>query len=277
MKKIILVLFMLAGYIADAQTIFNKASYIEPYRLEITANKTTNLVFPASILSIDRGSQDVIVQKAAGVENILRVKADTKAFAETNLSIITSDGKLYSFLISYTANPPYLNIDLSKNGDKPVVEENIICSDPALNENNLAAYAAKASHSKNNIHSLDDESSKVSLDVNGFYIKDNVLFCKIHLQNASQINYDIEQLRFYIKDKKLSNRTSAQEIEIKPVYISGDTSVVKGKSAQLWVVALPKFTIPDGKYLNIEVMEKNGGRHLSIQAKNRHVLKAKTI
>ncbi|MEO8172835.1 MAG: DUF4138 domain-containing protein, partial [Sediminibacterium sp.] len=92
MKKIIIVLLMLAGYIADAQTVFNKASYIEPYRLEITANKTTNLVFPASILSIDRGSQDVIVQKAAGVENILRVKADTKAFAETNLSIITSDG-----------------------------------------------------------------------------------------------------------------------------------------------------------------------------------------
>ena len=170
--------------------------------------------------------------------------------------------------MNYSESPAHLNLDLGKLG--AIVQ-------PRLNENNLAENATTVTHRKNNIHSLSDEASKVSLDVNGFYIRVNTIFCKLHLQNLSQINYDIEQIRFYIKDKKQSKRTSAQEIELKPEYIAGDISTIEGKSAQLLVVALPKFTIPDGKYLSIEIMEKNGGRHLNIHAKNRHIMKAKTI
>lgn len=270
MKQIIIVLLVLTSYLAKAQVNFNKAAYIEPYKLEVTHNKTTNLIFPAAITSIDRGSQDIMVQKATGVENILRVKADVKEFEETNLSIITGDGKLYSFLVSYNDNPAYLNINLGNNSP-------LNYSQSLPNGNGLAEYAGKAAHAKNNIHSLRDESSRVSLDINGVYIKDNTIFFKMHLENRSQINYDIDQFRFYIKDKKQSKRTSTQEIEIKPLYISGDTATIEGKTAQTLVVALPKFTIPDGKFLVVEIMEKNGGRNLIIKVKNRHVLKAKTI
>ncbi len=280
MKQLIIVLFVFASYVTNAQTAFSKAAYIEPYKLEITNNKTTNLVFPAAIVSIDRGSQDIMVQKASGVENILRVKADIKEFEETNLSIITGDGKLYSFLVSYTANPAYLNINLDKaSAADPTVfkKETVIYSQPFMDENSLAAYAGKAAHAKNNVHSLSDKNSRMSIDVYGFYIRDNTIFCKLHLENRSQINYDIEQFRFYIKDKKQSKRTSSQETEITPLYISGDTVTIEGKRAQTLVVALPKFTIPDGKYLTVEIMEKNGGRRLSIYAKNRHIMKAKTI
>jgi len=280
MKQIIIVLLALTSYVTNAQTAFNKAAYIEPYKLEVTNNKTTNLVFPAAIVSIDRGSQDIMVQKASGVENILRVKADIKDFEETSLSIITVDGKLYSFLVSYTANPDYLNINLDKAvaaGSAVSKKETVIYSQPFMDENNLAAYSGKAAHAKNNIHSLSNENSRVSIDVYGFYIKDNTIFCKLHLENRSQINYDIEQFRFYIKDKKQSKRTSSQETEITPLYISGDTTTIEGKTAQMLVIALPKFTIPDGKFLAVEIMEKNGGRHLTVKAKNRHVLKAKLI
>lgn len=55
-------------------------------------NKTSNLVFPDAIVSIDRGSQDIMAQKAFGVENILRVKAVAKSFEETDLSVITKEG-----------------------------------------------------------------------------------------------------------------------------------------------------------------------------------------
>src|SRR5215203_1803872 len=105
------------SFSAAAQTtnIFSKSSYIEPYKLEVTYNKTTNLLFPAAITSVDRGSQDILVQKATGVENILRVKADVKDFAETSLSIITADGRLYSFIVGYTKDPSYLNINVQGN------------------------------------------------------------------------------------------------------------------------------------------------------------------
>jgi hypothetical protein len=92
-----------------------KTTIIEPYHLTITWNKTTNLLFPYGIRSVDRGSPDVLAQKAKGTENILLVKASKENFAETNLSVITSDGKLYSFILRYSNNPSLLNISFTKD------------------------------------------------------------------------------------------------------------------------------------------------------------------
>ena len=90
-------------------------------------------------------------------------------------------------------------------------------------------------------------------------------------------NYDVEQLHFYIRDIQKTKRTATQENEIKPLYISGDTVTVKGHAENTWIVAIQKLTIPDGKYLAIEVMEKNSGRNLFIKVKNRQIMKTQTI
>jgi hypothetical protein len=103
------------------------------------------------------------------------------------------------------------------------------------------------------------------------------MFCRLRIENDSQINYDIEQFRLYIRDKKQSKRTATQENELHPLCILGDTSAVRGISKDTLVIAVPKFTIPDGKYLVIEIMERNGGRHLALRVKNRHVVKAKAL
>jgi conjugative transposon TraN protein len=260
---------------------FSKSSYIVPYRLDVSFNKTTNLVFPLPITSIDRGSQDIIVEKAVGVENILRVKADVKTFEETNLSVITNDGKLYSFLVSYNNNPPYLNVNLTNvaplnTSVSPQKEEGAIPS-AVMTEQSLKNYSQKAISLKSNIHWVYDEASGMSLALTGFYVKDNTMFCKLRIENDSQIKYDIDQFRLYIRDKKQSKRIATQEIEIHPLDILGDTSAIRGISKDTLVIAVPKFTIPDAKYMVIEIMERNGGRHLALRVKNRHVVKAKSL
>src|SRR5690349_3336266 len=97
---------------AQTAKSFPQSAIQEPFQLEVAFSKTTHLVFPFSIISIDRGSASILARKAGGVENILKVKADQKGFEETSLSVITSDGKLYSFLVCYKDNPAYLNINL---------------------------------------------------------------------------------------------------------------------------------------------------------------------
>jgi conjugative transposon TraN protein len=260
---------------------FSKSSYIVPYRLDVSFNKTTNLVFPLPITSVDRGSQDIIVEKAVGVENILRVKADVKTFEETNLSVITNDGKLYSFLVSYNNNPPYLNVNIAGdaliNISASLQKEAGVNPSAVMNEQSLKTYSQKAISEKSNIHWVCNEASGLSLALTGFYVKDNTMFCKLRIENDSQINYGIDQLRLYIRDKKQSKRTATQEIEIHPLHILGDTSAIRGISKDTLVIAVPKFTIPDSKYMVIEIMERNGGRHLALRVKNRHVVKAKSL
>jgi conjugative transposon TraN protein len=105
--------------------------------------------------------------------------------------------------------------------------------------------------------------------VKGIYIKDNIIYYQLYIENNGPVDYDIDLLRFYIKDKKKSKRTAVQENEQKPLYIAGNTSKVKAKASSVMVFALEKFTIPDKKYLAIRIMEKNGGRHFLLKLSNK--------
>lgn len=115
------------------------------------------------------------------------------------------------------------------------------------------------------------------MKLNGLFIHDNIMYLRVSISNKTNINYDIDQLRFYIRDQKKAKRTATQELEINPLYIKGDTSVIAGETERVFVYAVPKFTIPDKKYLTIELMEKNGGRHLKIKVRNKTIVLAKLL
>jgi hypothetical protein len=94
------------------------------------------------------------------------------------------------------------------------------------------------------------------MEVKGLFIKDDVLYFQLYFQNNSAVDYDIQSLRFFIHDKKKSKRTASQDIELQPLYELGNIEMIRHQSEQVACVALSKFTIPDKKYLQIQMMEK---------------------
>ena len=79
---------------------------IEPYKMEVTYDKTSHLIFPTAIRYVDLGSEYLIAGKAEDAENVLRVKATVRDFEpETNFSVITNDGRFYSFNVYYSSYP----------------------------------------------------------------------------------------------------------------------------------------------------------------------------
>jgi conjugative transposon TraN protein len=231
-------------------------SAIAQTSLCIATDKTTSLVFPFSILHVDRGTKDILVQPVQEAENILLVKAGLKDFPETNLSVFTSDGSVYTFQVCYqpilTTCTYYL---------------------PADKKATMATYANGILDNRRTLKGIRDNSWDIDAAVIGAYIKDDVLYYQLRIINNSPVDYDIEVLRFYIRDKKKSKRTAVQENELKPLQISGNTKQVKAFSRTVAVVALQKFTIPDKKFMGIQIMEKNGGRHLSMKLGNKDILK----
>ena len=245
---------------------------IEPFPLEITYNKTVNLIFPYPVQSVDKGSRDLLAQKAKAAENILQIKAARNDFAQTNLTVITSDGKLYSFLVDYADDPVQLNIELIK--DQPSVS----VSKAAGVQPNQALLKNTAEHIASlpaNLRRIKDSAYKTSFSLSGLYIEKDVLYCRLSVDNHTSISYDIESLRFFISDKKQVKRTAAQQTEIQPLYVHADTAVVAANTSHAFVFALSKFTIPDAKQLTIQLMEKNGGRHLRLDIQNKTIMRAK--
>lgn len=247
-----------------------KATEIPPYRIEVSSNKTSNIIFPFAIISVDRGSKDVLAQKAKGAENILQVKTAKESIAETNLSVVTADGKLTSFIINYVKEPAVLNISLLN----PYKSNSIFLSPEALNEAEVKRYADYALYARERSTGMRDFKNSIGFELTGIFIHEDIMYMRIKLQNRSNISYDIDQIRFLIRDQKKSMRTASQEVEIMPVYVHNQVQKINAEAIEIMVVAVPKFTIPDKKYLNIQLMERNGGRHMEIQLKNKKIVSA---
>lgn len=287
MKKIGLMVFVLqAAVAAHAQqpvTVYARSTQVLPQQLSINYQKTTSLIFPSAIKSVDRGSADVIVQKAGGVENVLKLKAGKQHFEETNLSVITADGQFYGFNVSYGANPPSYTMMIKPSSfsapadSKAPAAATIVFSEHLTNETRLKKLAAQASISPRNITNIRDEAYGIAARLTGLYIAEDKFFYTILLDNTSHINYDIEALNFYVRDRKKVKRMATQEIRIEPVMVIGNTESITGKSRRMLIAVLPKQTIAAGKRLVIELQEANGGRGLTCTLKNNTLLKAMPI
>jgi conjugative transposon TraN protein len=203
----------------------------------------------------------------------LQIKAAKESFPQTNISVITGDGTFTSFLVDYAEQPAVLNLSLAIEEKK---NSTCILSE-TFNEAEVQKYAKLASVSKEKINSVKDKRFGIRVKLNGLFIHDNVMYLRISIANKTNINYGIDQLRFYIRDQKKAKRTATQELEINPLYIKGDTAVIVGQTERVFVYAVSKFTIPDKKYLVIELMEKNGGRHLKIKVRNKTIIQAKLL
>jgi type IV secretory pathway VirB9-like protein len=62
---------------------------------------------------VDLGNGGILADKAQGAENIIQVKAAQPCFPETNLTVVTTDGRLYSFLVTYEVSPRVINYNLA--------------------------------------------------------------------------------------------------------------------------------------------------------------------
>jgi len=261
MKNIVLLIAVLLGL-----SLPSKAQNYE-YELPVTGTlgiseaSTTSLLFPFPIVSVDRGSRDVLAQKPIGVENLLQIKAAQAEFVPSNLTVVTSDGKLYNFSVAYEYEPLTYAYDFSKSTDNSTVR-----FDAGHNAEQINAWASMAYHDRNRIE-IRERNYDIALTITGMYIAGDYIFYRILLEDETNISYDVDQLRFFVRDKKISRRTASQEIELLPVSIWQAVEKMPAKGLESFVVVLPKFTIPNKKNLYLQLTEKNGGRHLLLRVK----------
>lgn len=245
---------------------------IKSYSLTITCEKTTHLVFPYAITTVDRGSQAVLAQKAKGTGNVLQVKAGSRGFPETNLTVITADGKLYSFLVNYADHPEVLNLKFEGKQEKKKHTATVFFSS-GKNAAKITAYAKRAYGHRETVRGGHDKKQDVDLRLTGLFIHEEVMYYRLEIENRSAINYTLGQLRFFIRDKRNAKRTASQEIAVSQLFVYNNTRTVKGGRKHTLVVAVPKFTIPDKKRFVIQLIEKNGGRQLELDINNKKLVR----
>ena len=273
---------------------------IRSYYVDLAYNKTVSIIFPTAVRSVDLGSRSVIADKAADVENVLKVKAAQIGFNETNFSVMTADGKFYSFVVNYNETPAVLALNLSGPANAPKqnrpeqVSVSLDKSTQFVNgtdgQNGSIQFAGVQETQSDIVYNCDRiirhrgrgkrgaAANKMEARLRGLFVKENVLYYRLAVDNKSNLNYDIDYVRYFVVDSKTAKLTSRQEIELYPIYVYNDAiTTVRGHQRVERVYAFQRFTIPNSKQLLIVIGERNGGRELTFQVQNKDIMKARLL
>ena len=276
--------FAVTTYAQDSATAKTPLALgkIEPYRMEVTYDKTSHLIFPTAIRYVDLGSEYLIAGKAEDAENVLRVKASVRDFEpETNFSVITNDGRFYSFNVYYSSYPEALSYDLltmQKAVDKANGND-VLFEELGNNSPSLAGLLLETIYKKDKriVKHIGAKSFGIQFILKGIYIHNGKYYFHTELRNRTNVPFEIDFINFKVVDKKVAKRTVVQERSITPLRMYKPLDGIAGKSTEQNVFLLDQFTIADDKVLLIEIFEKNGGRHQTLQVENSDLIKARLI
>jgi conjugative transposon TraN protein len=261
---IVSVLLLAGNHHSLAQAPVDSASIV------VTYNKTTSIIFRSSIKSVDRGSRDVLAQKASGIENILHVKAARQYFPETNLTVITEDSILHQIAVNYAKDPSVLVYNIAMS-DK----NRFATFDSKLTSYQLDRYALSILPSHQfSLWRCKDKTGKAKLQLQSIHIRSDVLFFHIAVKNQSSISYTVNYIRLFVRDRVQPQRTASQENTVVPIMSKGNVNETLAGQTEHIIYATDKFTIPHSKRLYIEVYESNGGRNLKLKINNRKIIRA---
>ena len=295
MKRDLIYLTLIAALMTAAQVTAQTApeapAEIRPLRIEAGFSKTVHILFPSPVTYIDIGSMDIIAGKADGAGNVVRVKAAVRNFTtETNLTVITEDGGFFSFDVHYAENPAVSTINISAP-KQTTVESGSTQPEPASAEGRVLLQEVGREkpatvkrvlsdiyrQNRMDVKGIRTKKYGIGVEVLGIYVHNDVIYIHTMISNETNISFEVDARQFIVADRKLAKRTAQQQTPLEILRVCNDPTVVRGHQRQRTVFALQKFTIPDDKVLLLEIIERNGARHQTVEIPAKELLDAKLL
>ena len=295
MKRDLIYLTLIAALMTAAQVTAQMApeapAEIRPLRIEAGFSKTVHILFPSPVTYIDIGSMDIIAGKADGAGNVVRVKAAVRNFTtETNLTVITEDGGFFTFDVHYAENPAVSTVNISAP-KQPAVENGSTQPEPASAEGRVLLQEVGREkpatvkrvlsdiyrQSRIGVKGVRTKKYGIGVEVLGIYVHNDVIYIHTMISNETNISFEVDARQFIVADRKLAKRTAQQQTPLEILRVCNDPTVVRGHQRQRTVFALQKFTIPDDKVLLLEIIERNGARHQTVEIPAKELLDAKLL
>lgn len=294
---LILIVAAIAAVKVTARTAPETPVEIRPLRIEAGFTKTVHILFPSPVTYIDIGSMDIIAGKADGAENVVRVKAAVRNFiAETNLTVITEDGGFFTFDVHYAENPAVSTVNLTvqepqtKGVKEPTAAGDPLSPAPVTKSRVLLREVGREKpatvkrmlndiyrQNRTDVKGIRTKKYGIGVEVLGIYVFNDVIYMHSCISNDTNISFEVDARRFIVADRKLAKRTAQQQTPLEVLRVCNDPAVVRGHQRQRTVFALPKLTISDDKVLLLEIIEKNGARHQTVEIPAEELLEAKLL
>lgn len=275
MKKLLFFLAsLLAGCYGYAQTPL--AQGVAKSKLPLVylpANVSLHFISPEPIQYVDISEKNITGDLP--LKNVLRIRLkDSVADAD---AVVTIAGE--NFIAQYhvlcadasTARNALTDIAIRPADTRPLDIAGIGFSQPQLKRLALDLFCQRPRRPVEK-----EKAFGMTAYLYHIYTAGEYLFLDIGYQNRTRLNYDMDELRFKVDDKKITKATNVQSVELQPVFVLFDQPAFQKTYRN--IIVLKKMTFPGDKVLHIELSEKQlSGRAVTLSVLYRDVLNADTI
>lgn len=241
--------------------------------IEVSDIKTTHLILKEKIKYIDIGSRYFVTDT---LENIIKIKhvggsyTKKKEHINTNITFLTTSGFYHSIPLKYNRSVSKTTVLLNQQGYKVKSKSSI-----EKKKNDLELYdLCQAAIPKVGRFNFKANTDLLLTRVNGIFYKKNHLIMRVTIKNFSTIDFDVDQILFrLVRKKKFAKNAVYQERILYPIKECNlNTKVTGNGGIQVYNFIFDKFTPNKKEELEINVMEKNGGRSSRIRIPRKLVL-----
>ena len=232
----------------------------------ILANDSKNvaLFFPNPIMQAITGSDNFVFTYNREKEQYFGL-LQAQPGVESNLLVLTSDGKIFSYILKYNRELKTLNrfireqesigteIPIAKNISKiPLYEGNY---------ENRATFFEKFSRfllNRNFKTLVSKNENGIILRLNEMVYQHSEVYLLMELENKSNIDFEINYLNVFISNSNKQRKSSSQNLVQNPIYKYSFPAIVKSSEVKRFVYVLPKIVLGKNEKLQVELTEKHG-------------------
>jgi len=273
MKKIFIFSILLVSASSIFAQKFNQSREFKVIR--VNEEISSHIVVGEPIEYVDISTKNIVGD--IPIKNILRIKPlERDSSAKFNdgdtLAMLTVVSERYKiqFNCVYTTdrNLATSNVDLKTDEMASYMNENV-----DMPQSQMRKLAWTIWNSGNKYFDVSREAYRIRITLNNIYTYRGFFFIDVSIKNKTKIEYDVDQIRFKVEDKRYSKATNFQQIEVEPILSINEGKKFTKEYRNIYV--FEKFTFPDEKVFTVEVAEQQvSGRTVILRIDYTDILNA---
>lgn len=232
----------------------------------INKDVSTHFIALEEISYVDISNNMIVGDIPVG--NVLRLKPIEEG--ANGIVTIVTESYFVQYMLVYTNE---LDKVYTRHNIQYSELRSLMDPEKVLTKADMYDYAGKMFVQKKRYYDVSTIAKRLKVTLNNIYTVDKYFFIDLSLKNRSNIQFDIDQIRFKVEDKRMTRATNLQSVEVKPIITYLNDNSFKRNYRNIFV--FEKFTFPEDKVFTIEISEKQvSGRTIILRISYADVLKA---
>ncbi|MDC6390537.1 DUF4138 domain-containing protein [Maribacter sp. PR1] len=240
------------------------------------ANETKNvaLFFPSQIHQAVTGSSHFVFtynREKGQYFGLLQAQPG----AESNLLVLTKDGRVYSYLLKYAKHLSQLNYFVPVHESIGQEHSQVVPESTKTRDSIVPTRKKYYERAAQYLLNLPRESIKsnqksgIQLALERMVYNGPEVYLVMSIRNATDIPFEVNFLKVYVTQENRQRRTSYQQLEQPILYAFRMPEILLVNQEYRFILVLPKFVLGTKEELEIILQEQNGNRAVDIKTKRR--------